>query len=144
MKARFATLAVLAVAALGIEMTVAGSVRAESQSVADAAALAGAGRLVIDPADAVAARQTALRYVRLNPVRGHPLELKPEDVAVELDSLRVTVRVRARVLRLPVPVAWLRVTAESTAELITEPYFEPDIGRTFTRVLGTRLIDEKE
>jgi hypothetical protein len=109
-------LVLLAGAAIALEMTVARPVRSEVQRAADAAALAGAAHLIADPDDESGARVTAIEFVQLNPVRGRQLELHPEDVTVDLDSGRVMVRIRAKVLQLPAPLAWLSVSAEATAE----------------------------
>ena len=109
-------LVLLAIGKIGVELTAVRSARAEAQVAADAAALAGAGWLIVAPRDALGASGRAIEYANANTVRGRQLALSAEDITVDLDSGRVTVRFRAKVLDLPPPLAWLHVTARATAE----------------------------
>jgi Flp pilus assembly protein TadG len=131
-------LVVLAIGTIGVELTAVPSARAEAQAAADAAALAGAGWLIIDPEDAPGASHRALELANANTVRGRQLSLGPEDVTVDLDSGRVTVRARVKVLDLPPPLAWLHVTARATAEGMEAS----DAPGRRTMVRRLRLIDE--
>ena len=130
-------LVLLAIGKIGVELTAVSSARAEAQAAADAAALAGAGWLIVEPGDALGASRRALELANANTVRGRQLALDSEDVAVDLDSGRVTVRVRVKVLDLPAPLAWLHVTARATAEGMAAS----GIPGQRTRVRKLQLID---
>ena len=138
-KVRVIILALLAAAKVAVEMTVASSVQSELQLTADAAALAGAAHFLQDPDDSSGARLAAVKFAQMNPVRGRTLAFDPSGVAVDLDSGRVTVRMHTKVLRLPAPLAWLRVSAEATAEAMAA---WPDPEKRPPRMKKLRLIDE--
>lgn len=88
-----AALVLIALAALAIDLGMLYTARGEAQRVADAAALAGAGGLVVSPGNEDLARALATDYAARNPVRGEPVTLRPEDIAVETPEGRVTVTV---------------------------------------------------
>lgn len=113
---RLAVLVVLSAAALGLEKTAELAARAQTQNAADAAALAGAAYLLANPDDESGAKATAIEFAQLNPVRGSTPELRPEDIQVDLEEGVVRVKVRAKVLPLPPPIAWLKVSARAAAQ----------------------------
>ena len=82
----------LGMAALAVDTGMLLTARTESQRVVDAAALAGAGSLILAPGDADLARQTAIDYAAQNDVRGIVADVQPGDVDVELVNDRVRVR----------------------------------------------------
>ncbi len=83
----------LGMVALAVDLGMALTARTESQRVADAAALAGAGSLITAPDDEARARQWAIDYAALNTVLGRIADVRPEDVDVLLDEQKVRVRV---------------------------------------------------
>ena len=85
--------AVLGIAALAIDVGMLYNARAEAQRAADAAALAGAGSLLVAP-DEFRARSIAVDFGNQNRVQGVPVELLDEDVEVDVNAM--TVRVTAR------------------------------------------------
>lgn len=118
---RLAILVVLSAVTLALEQTAELAARAQVQNAADAAALAGAAYLMANPADASGTRATAIAFAELNPVRGSTPNLEPEDVHVDMDEGVVRVKVHAKVLPLPPPIAWLKVSAEATAQAMAVP-----------------------
>ncbi len=82
----------LGMAALAVDTGMLLTARTESQRVVDAAALAGAGSLILAPDDADLARQTAIDYAAQNDVRGIVADVQPGDVDVDLVNDRVRVR----------------------------------------------------
>lgn len=91
--------ALLSATALAIDIGMLLNARTEAQRAADAAALAGAGNLIVFPPDAYSdaeARATnkAIEYGVRNTVTDIPVTLLPEDVDVDLIQRRVTVTVR--------------------------------------------------
>jgi hypothetical protein len=107
---------VLSAAAFALEQTAELAALVQAQSAADAAALAGAGYLIRAPDDEAGAKAVAIEFAHLNPVRGSTPELRPEDIEVDLDAGIVRAKVRATVLPLPPPIAWLKVSAEAAAQ----------------------------
>ena len=83
----------LGMVALAVDLGMLLGARAESQRVADAAALAGAGSLITQPDDEVRARQWAIDYAAQNTVLGKTAVLQDQDVDVLLDEHKVRVRV---------------------------------------------------
>ena len=83
----------LGMVALAVDLGMLLGARTESQRVADAAALAGAGSLITAPDDDVRARQWAIQYAALNTVHGQTAVLQDQDVDVLLDEDKVRVRV---------------------------------------------------
>jgi hypothetical protein len=110
-------LAVVSAAALAIDVGLLVTARGESQRAAEAAALAGAGWLLQEPADEAGARARAKEFGLLNTVRGNGVVVLDEDIDVILDSSKVRVRVN-------------NVTARGTA-----------IRTFFARVFGVREVD---
>ncbi|MGB5301750.1 MAG: pilus assembly protein TadG-related protein [Gemmatimonadota bacterium] len=96
--------AVVSAAALAIDVGLLVTARGESQRAAEAAALAGAGWLLDQPADEAGARARAKEFGLLNTVRGSGVVVLDEDIDVILDSSKVRVRVnnvRARGTAIP-------------------------------------------
>ncbi len=83
----------LGMVALAVDIGMLLGARTESQRVADAAALAGAGSLITQPDDEDRARQWAIYYAAQNTVLGTIADMRPEDVDVLLDEDKVRVRV---------------------------------------------------
>ncbi len=83
----------LGMVALAVDLGMMLGAKTESQRVADAAALAGAGSLITAPNDEDRARQWALDYAAQNIVHGEMADVRPEDVDVLLDEHKVRVRV---------------------------------------------------
>lgn len=94
----------------------------QAQHAADAAALAGAGALLISPRDTARAKAEAIRFAKLNAVVGRAPRVRPADVAIDPDSGSVRVRVHATIYALPNALAWVlgveevSVSAVATAE----------------------------
>ncbi len=91
--------ALLSATALAIDIGMLLNARTEAQRAADAAALAGAGNLIVFPPDnypdaEARAEDKAIEYGALNTVTDIPVTVLPEDVAVDLAQRRVTVTVR--------------------------------------------------
>lgn len=86
--------ALVAMAALAVDIGMLITARAEAQRAADGAALAGAGSLIYEPGDAARARSVAMMYAARNPVAGDSVAILASDVSVDLAALRVTVVVR--------------------------------------------------
>ena len=84
-------LAVVSAAAIAIDIGLLVTARCESQRAADAAALAGASALLVDPDDAAGAVARAKDYAARNTIRGQPCSVLDEDVHVILDSAKVRV-----------------------------------------------------
>ncbi len=83
----------LGMVALAVDLGMLLGAKTESQRVADAAALAGAGSLITAPDDEARARQWALNYAAENTVLGTIADVRPEDVDVLLNEHKVRVRV---------------------------------------------------
>jgi len=109
--------AVISAAALAIDVGRLVTARGESQRAAEAAALAGAGWLLQNPADAAGALARAKEFGLLNTVRGNSVVVLDEDIDVILDSSKVRVRVH-------------NISARNTA-----------IPTFFARVFGVRTVD---
>jgi len=67
-------------------------IRTESQRAVDAAALAGAGHLLIDSDDSLGAANHAIEFALKNRVAGSPAVILPGDVDVDLPNWTVTAR----------------------------------------------------
>lgn len=86
--------ALLAILALAVDVGMLFTARGEAQRTADAAALAGAGSLIVVPDDGERARRVAVEYGARNDIRGEAVTLAEGDVDVDLDAFTVTVRAR--------------------------------------------------
>ena len=83
----------LGMVALAVDLGMLLGAHTESQRVADAAALAGAGSFITQPDDEDRARQWAINYAAENTVLGTIADMRPEDVDVLLAEHKVRVRV---------------------------------------------------
>ena len=113
---RLAIPVVLGSAALPFAKAAELAARAEAQTAADAAALAGAGYLQRAPNDVSGAKAEAIKFAERNRVRGRKAQLRPRDIQIDQAAGIVRVKVRGSVLPLPPPVAWVTVSAEAAAE----------------------------
>ena len=82
----------LGMAALAVDTGLLLTARTESQRVVDAAALAGAGSLILAPGNEDLARQSAIDFAARNDVRGDAAVVLPGDVDVDLVNDVVRVR----------------------------------------------------
>lgn len=107
---------------LGMLMTA----RTEAQRAADAAALAGAGSLIPNPANQDVARGVAIEYAARNEVHDAPADVREGDVTFPADErIQVVVR-RTEERGNPVPTIFARilgfdavdVSAEAEAEIV--------------------------
>jgi Flp pilus assembly protein TadG len=119
--------ALLSMVALAVDMGMLFTARGEAQRVADAAALAGAGALIVDSDNETRARNEAVQYASLNDVRQTSVVLEPEDIEVDLANMRVTVTVRRTAERGTSIGTWFArvfgvdevdVVAQATAEVV--------------------------
>jgi Flp pilus assembly protein TadG len=85
--------ALISAIALAVDVGMLSVARTESQSVADGAALAGAGALILSPDNVEFATSEAIDFARRNTIRGNRAQVQEEDVTVDTDRDRVTVRV---------------------------------------------------
>jgi Flp pilus assembly protein TadG len=97
--------ALLGMAALAIDVGMLYNARAEAQRAADAAALAGAGSLLVAP-DEERARSIAIDFGVENDVQGLPVQLLDEDVAVDLNAMTVRATVRRAASRGNAMATW--------------------------------------
>ncbi len=84
--------ALLGFAALAVDVGNLLMIRTESQRAVDAAALAGAGSLLIDSDDSLGAANRAIEFALKNRVAGSPAVILPGDVDVDLPNWTVTAR----------------------------------------------------
>lgn len=84
----------LSAVALAVDIGMLLTARSEAQRAADAAALAGAGALLLAPDDAASARAAAIDFGGRNDIQGESVQILPEDV--EVDGAHGLVRARAR------------------------------------------------
>lgn len=110
----------LGVAALALDLGALYTARAESQRVADGAALAGAAMLVQAPGDVAAARNEAKVYAAHNTVRGEPVVLRDEDIEVLLNEHKVRVWVHHTAARgNPLPTVFARILGFDFVDVVT-------------------------
>lgn len=112
--------ALLGMTALVLDVGLTRAARTEAQRVADAAALAGAGVLLLDPANEAGARQTAIDYAARNDVRHTSAVVLPGDVEVDLANQTVRVRVfRTAARGNPIPTFFARILGIFTVDVST-------------------------
>lgn len=109
--------ALLSAVALAVDIGMLLTARTSAQRAADAAAMAGAGSLIVAPGDEDRAREVAIDFGGQNYVHGTSVEVLPEDVEVLLDEGKV------------------RVTVHRTADRGSA------IGTWFARVFGVDQVD---
>lgn len=86
--------ALLSVVALAIDVGMLLNSRSEAQRAADAGAMAGAQSLIPEPTDANRAEGFAIQFGEANNVFDQFASIQPQDVDVDTENGRVTVRVR--------------------------------------------------
>ncbi len=91
--------ALLAAAALAVDVGLLTTARTEAQRTADMAAHAGASALIFSPGSEAAARSEAILFAAKNDVRGEESIVLPEDVQVFLDEWKVRVTVHRTIDR---------------------------------------------
>lgn len=115
-----AIVVLISLVALAVDMGMMMTARTESQRVADASALAGAGWLRTDPDDEAGARQEAIKFADMHDVRHLPPSVLPEDVEVFLAQQRVRVTVRNTIERgNPIPTIFARVLGVDAVDVVT-------------------------
>lgn len=85
--------ALVSAIALAVDVGMLTVARTESQRVADGAALAGAGALVLSPDNVAFAKAEAMGFAIMNTIQGNRARVRAEDVFVDTDRDRVTVQV---------------------------------------------------
>jgi Flp pilus assembly protein TadG len=91
--------ALLSVVALAIDIGMLLNSRSEAQRAADAGAMAGAQSLIPEPTDADRAEDFAIEFGEKNNVFDELASIQPQDVDVDTEDGRVTVRVRREAAR---------------------------------------------
>ena len=110
--------ALLGMAALAVDVGMLMSARAEAQRTADLAALAGAGILIAEPANAMKAEQTAINFAAQNNINGQAAVVQSQDVDVDLPNGLVRVRVHRSTARgNPVGTFFARVFGVNTVDV---------------------------
>lgn len=110
----------LALAAVAVDLGLAMGARTAAQRVADAAAHAGAGGLIVSPDNDATARALAIDYAARNRILGTPAVVLPSDVYVDLtaDSVRVTVH-RTTARSNPIQTIFARTLGIASVDVIT-------------------------
>lgn len=110
----------LGFAALAIDVGNLLAIRTEAQRTVDAAALAGAGRLLIDSDDSLGAANTAIAFAARNNVAGSPATLLPGDVDVDLPNWTVTTRLHLTSDRGNAPATFFaKIFGVGTVDVVT-------------------------
>ena len=113
-------IALISAVALAVDVGMLTVARSESQQVADGAALAGAGALILSPDNVVFAKSEAIKFSSQNEIRGTQAVVLPEDIRVDTDRDRVTVQViRTRERGNPVGTFFARVFGVNTVNIST-------------------------
>lgn len=113
-------IAMISAVALAIDVGMLTVARTESQQVADGAALAGAGALILSPDNVSFATAEAILFSSQNEIRGDQAVVLAEDINVDTDRDRVTVRVlRTRERGNPVGTFFARVFGVNTVNIST-------------------------
>lgn len=111
-------IALISAIALAVDVGMLNVARTEAQQVADGAALAGAGALILSPDNVDFARAEAIDFSTRNTIRGTQAVVLPEDVDVDTDNDRVTVRViRTQERGNPVGTFFARVFGVNTVNI---------------------------
>jgi Flp pilus assembly protein TadG len=123
-----AMVVLLGMAALAIDVGMLFTAKGQAQNAADSGALAGAGALLLSPADAVNATTVAETFAEQHQIIKQQVDIQPaQDVQVDLANKRVTVtarRISARGNAVPtffakvLDIDLVDVTATATAECI--------------------------
>jgi len=113
-------IALISAVALAVDVGMLNVARTESQQVADGAALAGAGALILSPDNVRFATAEAIKFSSQNDIRGDLAVVLPEDVSVDTASDRVTVLVlRTQARGNPVGTFFARVFGVNTVNIST-------------------------
>jgi len=111
-------LALSSVVALAVDVGLMTTARLEAQRAADAAALAGAGAFIGSPGNDLLARQLATDFAEHNEVRFEPVQLEPDDIAIDNDALTVSVWVyRNRARGNAIPTFFARVFGVNSVDI---------------------------
>lgn len=131
--------ALLSMVALAVDIGMLFNARSEAQRAADAAALAGAGYLIVEPGNEDKAREKAIEYGELNAVGGQLAVVLDEDVEVDLPNELVRVTVRRTASRgSAVPTWFARVFGTDAVDVAAvaaakiEPAGRLDCAKPFT------------
>lgn len=118
-------IALISAVALAVDVGMLNVARTEAQQVADGAALAGAGALILSPDNVDFATAEAIKFSSKNDIQGARAVVRPEDITVDTDLDQVTVLVlRTQERGNPVGTFFARIfgvntvniTASATAE----------------------------
>ena len=113
-------IALISAVALAVDVGMLTVARTESQQVADGAALAGAGALILSPDNVEFATAEAIDFSSRNDIRGDQAVVIPEDVTVDTAADQVTVRVlRTRDRGNPVGTFFARVFGVNNVNIST-------------------------
>ncbi len=111
-------IALISAIALAVDVGMLTVARTEAQQVADGAALAGAGALVLSPDNVGFATAEAIAFSGRNEIRGTQAVVLPEDIDVDTDKDLVTVRViRTQERGNPVGTFFARVFGVNTVNI---------------------------
>lgn len=110
----------LGFAALAVDVGNLVAIRTEAQRTVDAAALAGAGHLLIDSDDSLGAANTAIAFAAKNNVAGSPATLQAGDVDVDLPNWTVTTRLHLTSDRGNAPATFFaKIFGVGTVDVVT-------------------------
>ncbi len=113
--------ALVSAIALAVDVGMLTVARTESQQVADGAALAGAGALILSPDNIAFATAEAINFSSRNDIRGSTAVVLPQDVTVDVNLDRVTVRVvRTQARGNPVGTFFARIFGVNAVNLVTD------------------------
>jgi len=113
-------IALLSAVALAVDVGMLTVARSESQQVADGAALAGAGALILSPDNVRFAKAEAIKFSQKNEIRGDQAIVLLDDIAVDTVRDRVTVQVvRTQERGNPVGTFFARVFGVNTVNIST-------------------------
>jgi len=113
-------IALLSAVALAVDVGMLTVARTESQQVADGAALAGAGALILSPDNVSFAKSEAIKFSQQNEIRGDQAIVLLDDVVVDTVRDRVTVHVvRTQERGNPVGTFFARIFGVNTVNIST-------------------------
>lgn len=113
--------ALVSAVALAVDVGMLTVARTESQQVADGAALAGAGALILAPDNVEFARAEAIAFSARNQIRGAQAVVLPGDVNVDVNLDRVTVTVvRTQARGNPLGTFFARIFGVNSVNVVTD------------------------
>ncbi len=128
--------------ALAVDVGMLTVAKTEAQQVADGAALAGAGALVLSPDNVAFATAEAIAFSGQNEIRGTRAVVLPEDVDVDTDGDRVTVRViRTQERGNPVGTFFARVFGVNTVNISADATAQASPAAAINCLLPVALPD---